>query len=157
MPECFLGCTGKEYPCEPPAVLPRTTSSRRRENPPSGIISTTRGMSCKRLQASAHAGEVTGLISAGRGSDGRSGRRRCFRSRPNYDAIRCFCKVTTAALSRSIAGRACCASLKILRCVWLAQRAAGVLYDNRYMIAVVSVIIVGAVALAPATQSHRKK
>lgn len=47
--------------------------------------------------------------------------------------------------------------LKILRCVWLAQRAAGVLYDNRYMIAVVSVIIVGAVALAPATQSHRKK
>lgn len=37
------------------------------------------------------------------------------------------------------------------------QRAAGVLYDNRYMIAVVSVIIVGAVALAPATQSHRKK
>jgi hypothetical protein len=65
-----------------------------------------------------------------------------------------FAKRRCAAVDR---WTSVCALLKILRCVWLAQRAAGVLYDNRYMIAVVSVIIVGAVALAPATQSHRKK
>ena len=108
MPECFLGCTCKEYPCEPPAVPPRTTSSRRRENPPSGLFATTSNTILQAFASKRTAGEVTGLISAGRDSDGHSGRRRCFRSRPHYVAIRCFCKATLR-WGRSLDERLCLA------------------------------------------------